>query len=125
MNPEYNYACFEIKQQKLPQFFAIITANNPKGITKTEAENKILHRTLQNDLRKNSLANFEITGMSPDKSHQEAGYGVSCSLEDAIALGQKYKQEAIFWVDQDSLNLIDLKDLSAHALGSFNARCKQ
>ena len=125
MNPAYKATVFETEQRSYPAEFVIITAHNPEGKTHTVAENEALSQNLLRDIRAQAFDSFEITGMSPDQAHREAGYGIICPLDAAVQLGRKYKQEAIFRIEQDQLSLIDLKDLSAHALGSFKARCKR
>lgn len=125
MNPAYKTTVFETEQRTYPAEFAIITAHNPEGKTHTVAENDSLSLKLLRDHHAQAFESFRVTGMSPDGAHREAGYGIICSLDAAVQLGRKYKQEAIFQIVYDQLSLIDLKDLKAHALGSFKARCKQ
>jgi len=123
MNPAYKETVFESELRFFPDVFAIITAHNPEGLNCPPAVNESLNRDLLREIRAPAFDSFEITGMSPDGVHREAGFGIVCPFEAAVQLGRKYKQEAIFRIEQDQLSLIDLKDLKAYSLGSFNARC--
>ncbi len=83
--------------------YAIITAYNPNGVVLTQEQNQQL-----NDLLRGELSQFsyvEVTGASPDFSHQEPSFAVETSLYQAQALAKQYQQNAIFWIDNKNLSI--------------------
>ena len=120
----YSRAIFETAQPSFPEAFAIITAYNPDGIDHAVEENEAFNRLLQREITKrhhSSCSSFEITGKSVCGSHKEPGWGLSCSLEEAIDLGRLFRQEAIFWINTDkSLHLVDVKTREQTCIGKFD-----
>jgi hypothetical protein len=57
--------------------------------------------------------------MSSDATHQEPGWGINCSEKEGINLGKQFKQEAIFWVSDDRITLINVTTLKKIDLGQF------
>lgn len=123
----YSRAIFETQQVSFPEEFAIITAYNPDGIGHTVEENEALNRLLKREIYHRHHSNcclFEITGKSACGSHKEPGWGISCSLEEAIDLGGLFRQEAIFWINTDnSLHLVDVKTREQTCIGKFDVLC--
>jgi hypothetical protein len=120
MNPEYRNVCFKLEEFELPPTFAIITAHNPDGLTQSDPANQDADEALRLLITATGLPHFRITGMSRDEVHQEPGWGIACSKNVAIAWGKQCKQQAIFWVEQGELILIDLVNLAAIKLGAFS-----
>ena len=89
-----------------PENFHIITAHNPGIIVNAEANAKA-DGNLQVELNHSGSRCFRITGCSPDLNHQEQGWGVSgLSEEQALVIGKKYGQNAIFSVANGILSVI-------------------
>jgi hypothetical protein len=121
MKREYKNVCFRHQVNKFPQEFGIVTAYNPRGITMNSLKNQDADERLRADITSRALECFRITGMSKDEVHQEPGWGIHYSKETVIQLGRAYKQDAIFWVSDDLLFLIDLEELSEEQLGNFSS----
>ena len=79
-----------------PESFHIITAHNPGIIVGAEA-NVAADEELRKELNRVGSRCFPVTGCSPDLKHREAGWGVAgLSREEALAIGRRYGQNAIF-----------------------------
>ena len=102
--------------------FAIITAHNPMDIRLDELENKERNEILRKDLHQSDLIHREIIGCSEDHTHQELSFVVKCKLKQAIQIGNKFEQRAIFWVENHKLQIVVCKTLVSYDLGSFKKR---
>ena len=113
MNPEYENAYFRAvpPTNGWPRSFGVITACNPDGKIATDDENADATNQLRLELQSAKLEHFPVTGGSKDFTHAEPGFGVVFpSQEVAIAWGRRYRQEAIFWIQDDNLSLVSCKD---------------
>ncbi len=119
MKPEYCQTIFQTPCENLPEEFYIITAHNPDGETIDPSGNNQRDQKLSRDLENMGSSKFRITGMSPDRSHSEASWGINCSQDIAINMGRKYRQDAIFRVSGDQLFLIDCRDATETKCGQF------
>jgi hypothetical protein len=45
-------------------------------------------------------------------------------MTEAIALGRRWGQAAVFWVEDDCLNLVDCRDGCGEALGCWTQRTR-
>lgn len=89
-----------------PESFHIITAHNPGVIMGSEA-NATADEELRKVLSCVGSSCFRITGCSPDLKHREEGWGVAgLSREEALAIGVRYGQNAIFEINTDILSVI-------------------
>ena len=119
MNPEYCKTVFHTPCETLPPDFCIITAHNPDGETIGSSDNEQRDEELSQELERLKAPGFRITGMAPDRSHSEAGWGTTCPVETAIELGRKYQQEAIFRISGGQLFLIDCSNETETKCGEF------
>ena len=127
MNPHYSTTVFraETPVHGWPSAFAIITACDPNGVTTDEVSNRAHDGRLASLLRERSLRHWRATGGSPDFSHAEPGYAVETSFQDALQIGRLFEQEAIFWIENDELILVDCRTEATHRLGSWRNRIVQ
>ncbi len=102
--------------------FAIVTAHNPMDMCLDELENNERNEKLRKDLFLSDFIHREIIGSSEDHSHQELSFVVKCNLKQAIQMGNKFEQRAIFWVEDNKLEIVDCKTLKRYDLGSFKKR---
>ena len=107
---------------QLPMKFAIITAWNPRHRSTTEAENHREDEALRRTLELMCLPYFRATGCSPDYSHREPGWAIETTKVEAIELGRRYGQRAIWWIEGGELILVSCEDGGEQALGSFDLR---
>jgi hypothetical protein len=121
MNPEYQNVYFTSDTDERPTRFAIVTAYNPDGITIGSPQNIIADQKLRNEITGRGGGCFRVTGMSRDATHQEPGWAIDCSEPEGIELGKQFKQEAIFWVSDDRITLINVTTLEKVDLGRFSS----
>lgn len=88
--------------------FAIITAHNPKNRQLHKTENRLLERKLYSDL----YSGYELLrARGCLEEHCEEGYlAYEITLDDAIDIGRKYGQYAIFYNSGDALKYISCED---------------
>ncbi|OLQ85635.1 hypothetical protein BIY22_14115 [Vibrio panuliri] len=103
--------------------FVIVTANNPESQRLPDQENLIRNRCLQCDL---ALHNFAIVVVgNVDFSWCEEIFASPIPINLAIELGQKYQQNAIYFVQDDQLYLLScLPDRTKINLGEWRHRIK-
>ena len=82
-----------------------ITAENPFSQTVTSAENATNQRRLHDDLTALGATIFEGVGQGQDPNWAaEASFlAIGVSRAQARELGQKYRQNAIVWIDADTI----------------------
>jgi hypothetical protein len=125
LNPIYITTRFKVEwpHHGRPLRFGVVTAWNPDGRDVSPAENALAHARLRARLEEESRVFFSVTGGSPDFSHAEPGYGiVFASCQEAVALGRAFRQEAVFWVEADRLQLVSCAYGQAEDLGAWSAR---
>ena len=92
--------------------FAIVTAANPLGKAAMREQNDAKDSRLQAELESRGIRPIRVYGCSPDLVHQEPSWAAPVSLEDAIALGAKFEQDAIFYVRYGEVFLESCSTLS-------------
>ena len=104
--------------------FAIITAYNPRSEVLTDARNARRQDLLEQQLITQGLDYAHILAGDRKLEYTEVSLAVDCDLHKAIELASTYSQNAIFYVDEDSLLLVPilLNAKSTERLGSFNCR---
>ena len=109
LNSAYHNARFraELPATGITQAFCIVTACCPFDEKVTADENVSLTQHLKSDLELADLVHFPVTGYDTTSDHEEPGFGIICDRAKAIALGQKFRQNAIFSVYDDTVHLIN------------------
>ncbi|MEH8021918.1 MULTISPECIES: DUF3293 domain-containing protein [Rheinheimera] len=103
--------------------FAIISAQNPGGITEHPYLNLRRDKELEACLNQQRLPYRSVIGSAPDFSFKEKSWIVLCDKAMAIKLGKQFEQNAIYWVEQGELFLVPiLLTQQIESLGSFSAR---
>lgn len=122
MNPAYRHARFraELPHGGLPESFCVVTACNPDGRTIADAENRKRTGTFREQLVGLGLDHFPVTGFYAASSHQEAGYGMVCDLPQAYAMGQAWRQEAIFRIHRGGVSLVSCRQgMETEEIGTY------
>jgi hypothetical protein len=122
--PEYLSTIFqaEIPSGGWPKSFHIVTAHNP-GKLLSDVENSMVDEELRKELNLIGSRCFRITGCSQDLKHREPGWGVAgLSDEEAVQIGRKYGQNAIFKIDEKSLFVIGCLSANRQEVGSWEER---
>lgn len=122
--PEYQSTVFQLEESTdlLPGSFAIVTAWNPEGVTVGDATNELADDVLHRELLDLGLDPFRVTGCSPDLTHREPGWAVVISKVEAIALGRRHRQLAVWWIRDDELILVDCATSGETRVARFSAR---
>jgi hypothetical protein len=106
-----------------PTSFAIITAYATTGETWTEARNREADGRLHAELFTRGLRPIRITGFDPDTQHAEPGWAVELPQAEALEMGRRYLQDAIFHVVGDELSVCSCApEGRCAAVGSFTDR---
>ena len=79
--------------------FAVVTAAAPGGDAQDDAFDRARQAELDEVARVRSSVARRVDGVSPDGEHRERSVAVLLSREEAVALGRRYRQSAIFWFD--------------------------
>lgn len=93
---------------KLPNLnnnMCIITACNPYGEPQSTTLNNYLNRELAHELSAMPVEYSEICAGSKDFSYYEDSFLLECEYSKAIALGRKWQQNAVFWINDNQLYL--------------------
>lgn len=87
----------------------IITAYNPAGVEADAEANEASHAALGAALR--SHTTVATVGSAPDGSMAEPGFGVlGLELDDAVELGRRFGQAAIYRWTADALAIVGVDD---------------
>lgn len=105
-----------------PGSFVIITACATTGEQWSQEHNASADARLAAELRQADRHPLRITGYSPRTGHAEPGWAVPICVSAGCALGRAFRQDAIYWVEDDALWVV----LCAHGeralVGAFRER---
>ncbi|MFM2590906.1 DUF3293 domain-containing protein [Vibrio sp. TBV020] len=119
----YSDPYFRFHTQPISQEFAIITAWNPGSVWLPQADNDLNNQHLEQEIDHTSYSIVQVGNETFTWS--EASFAVEFSLEQALILGQKYRQNAIYYVQGESLFLVScLEKRNKVLLGRWRDRCK-
>ena len=116
LNPAYLSTVFEYIPAGKPDDFWVITAYNPKGKPADPGDNIAADARLLAGIESRKITPFRVTGLSPDESHAEPGWGLPCDEATAIELGRRYHQQAVYHFTGEYIDLVDCKTRQRHAL---------
>jgi len=124
MNEKYFDAVFlgASPTDVFPESFAILTAFNPMDQILGPNENLNRNQHLLDILKSQGNYWGTITGSSQDFAHQEPSLIATGAKSQALALGLKFDQRAVFWVAKDLIEIIECSTGIAHGAGSFRER---
>ncbi|WAC17746.1 DUF3293 domain-containing protein [Luteolibacter sp. SL250] len=81
-----------------PQEFWVITACDPNGEELDPHQNAERTVRFEAELSSAGLVHFPVTGYDPDGIHREPGFGIICDAREAMCLGRKWEQVAVFHI---------------------------
>jgi hypothetical protein len=106
-----------------PKEFVILSAYATTGERWSDEANERAHRALVAELAGLCVWMFEVTGFSPTTDHAEPGFAVEVDLEQARAIGRRFRQDAIYHVRGDVLSVTHCDEGDALVrVGSFAER---
>jgi hypothetical protein len=125
LNPAYFQTLFEYEgpEPVWPESFAIITAHNPLGRDASPEENAAADHRLETVLRNHHAILCRLTGLSPDRTHAEAGWAAQLDFERAIRLGREFHQDAFYFIEGDELFVSSCEHPDKIIVGPFRERC--
>lgn len=86
--------------------FAILTAFNPRSQPLSDNENYLRNERLAKAMTQAGLRYWPMNGGALDGSWFEPGFAVAIASSDAVALAKTWEQNAIYWVENDTLWLL-------------------
>ena len=107
LNPAYHQTVFEYFHASKPDDFWVITAYNPNGRPADPGENIAADARLHADIEALGITPFRVTGLSPDESHAEPGWGFPSDEVTPLKIGRRYQQEAVFHFTAGGIDLVD------------------
>lgn len=116
LNTAYKETIFEFAADVRPSDFWLITAYNPDGKNTDEISNHLADEKLHAELVALGVEPFRVTGLSPDRTHAEPGWGAALDEETAMNFGRKFRQDAIFHFQEGEIWLVNCMDGSSEAL---------
>ncbi|SRR6266496_4161082 len=124
MNPEYNRTVFRTDSppNEWPSRFAVVTACNPDGIRHSGEDNARFDAWLLVALEAEKIKHWRVTGTSADFQHSEPGYAIETNLENALNIANKFRQEAIFWIEHGHVSVISCTTREKVLLGAWPSR---
>jgi Protein of unknown function (DUF3293) len=128
MDPVYFETRFRINQSVTdwPSEFAIISAFATTGQRWTTEQNEDADHRLVSELRMRNGWLVRIFGLSPTSGHTEPSWAVDLRLDDACRIGQRFLQDAIYYVKNDELSVTRCNGQRALVhIGSFKDRLDQ
>jgi hypothetical protein len=85
----------------------VITAWNPGSLRPRLEENRSRNAELLDRLRRLNCDVYPAIGASPDGDHHEESYAVAgATMDDVLALGREFGQEAIFEITPERLTVV-------------------
>lgn len=99
----HNVAIEQILSEHGAKTGALITAHNPHSQRLSDRENRERHRLLIADVEKQGLAYLTGRGVGEDDSWpaEETVFVIGVNRDQATALGTKFGQLAIVWIEMD------------------------
>jgi hypothetical protein len=77
---------------------AIIAPCATTGEIWPEKRNRAADLELENELRGTGRWVRRLTGYDPETGHAEPGWAVEIGFQEALDLGRRFRQDAIFWI---------------------------
>ncbi len=124
LNPAYHQTVFECIPAGKPDDFWVITAYNPNGTPADPGDNIAADACLHADIEALGITPFRVTGLSPDESHAEPGWGFPSDEVTALEIGRRYQQEAVFHFTAGGIDLVDCKTHDREPLEDPSARIR-
>ena len=106
-----------------PAEFLIISAYATTGQSWPPDENQQADQRLASELRDRNCWLVRIVGYSPTSGHEEPSWAVALPPDVGIIIGRRYRQDAIYHVNNDILSCIECEGSEEYIdIGSFRGR---
>ena len=87
------------------QSFGIVTACNPMGQPTSAYNNRGNTRALIRKIEELGYSALQVIGCDPNGQHEENGFAVNCTMEQARELSLMFEQLAFYMVEADQVIL--------------------
>lgn len=123
-HPAYFNTHFRVAQRPLawPSAFVIVTAYATTGELWTDAENERANKALREHIAQTAVWHWPVTGYDPDTGHAEPGWAIEVDRADGVRLGVDFRQDAIFCVTGDELDVVSCRTGQVKSVGGFRDR---
>lgn len=109
MIPEYFETCFRLTAaaagEAWPREFGIVSAYATTGERWSDERNQAADRELEAELERQGIQRRRLIGFSPTTEHAEPSWAVELSFDATCDLGLRFRQDAIYYVRNERLNL--------------------
>ena len=106
-----------------PDSFAVITACNPLGQGLDEESDRAATVRLRKAISRLRLNRHRVTGVSADLKHREPGFAVwGCNLPAALQLGREFAQNAIYWIEDGTIDVVSCSTVERQHVGLWSER---
>ncbi len=125
LHPAYFNIAFRTEAPVLewPAAVVIIAAYATTGETWSAERNQEADQRLHAELLERGCAPIRITGFDPATGHAEPSWAVVLPLDEALAVGRDFLQDAIFVVEGDALLVAPCnRPQASQAVGHFRER---
>lgn len=105
MNEVYKQTRFRthVLPNQWPSQFAIITAYATTGQSWADDQNQAANSRLFEELSRNGYWIHPVTGFDPKTGHAEPSWAVTVDFEQACDIGERFLQDAIYYVRDNCL----------------------
>lgn len=123
-HPAYFSVRFRVEQPVpvWPSAFVIVTAYATTGEQWPAEQNERANDALRRWLEALGVWHRPITGYDPATGHAEPGWAVEVERVTGVELGGEFRQDAIFCVKEDTLELVSCLGAGSAPVGGFRER---
>ena len=107
-----------------PASFTIITGHTTTGEEWSDDENQQADVALRAVVEAHGRWFHRVTGFDPATQHAEPGWALCCTIIEALELGRRFRQDAVFMVTNDELTVHSCRDGAQATVGRFSDRVR-
>lgn len=124
LHPAYFTTRFRVAQAppEWPSAFIIVTAYATTGERWTDDESARADEALRTRISQLAVWHWPVTGYDPTTGHAEPGWAIGLDRDDGVRLGIEFRQDAIFCVTDDVLEVVSCRTGEVSRVGAFRIR---
>jgi hypothetical protein len=121
---DHLHTVFEYIPAGKPDDFWVVTACNPNGKPADPGDNLKADARLLAAIEALEITPFRVTGLSPDETRAEPGWGLACDEATALKLARRCGRRAVWHFSAGRIALVDCKTRQRHPLEDPAARVR-